>query len=649
MKKILLSTMIVCIAFAANAQWVDDPTTNTLITTGQSEYNELYQSRCPNGDFFVQFCNFVGGDWNPKLMYVTKEGVPMWDEPVFMGQSGSTMSTGVSMAATTDCCAVSHFAREEGGYGPYAYKVNAQGEIVWGPIKTADIAEDAYQCRTEVVADENGGVWVSTTDFEQGIHVRHIAADGTMGDDIRIPVGDLGGVQKMLAADDGGVLVAYQSYDASQGWTAYDETIKVTKIDASGNIVNTQTMMNTTTIQGWKFMNIIPDGMGGGWCWIEHCGGEVDAFNVYVMHFSAEGNCTTYADHPLGVQVSPTDELYYRLEASGTYDVVTGDLILAFRETDAAYQIYNSVRIVRVSQSGELLNGAGGTVIVPVSETSIGQFSIACAPDRSVTLLYCSAKDYNDGQIMAIGTDPAFSILWEKDFNTNECIPSSKETTAYGSYEYADGQFVIFFQDVRDGVNGLYGQNIQKDGTMGPVIENPCNAPTDLYGEQYEDGENYGAHITWTATTGNELSFNIYRGETPTEVELIGETTETEYFDDLTGAEGGFIYAVRAVCEEGESDPATTPEGVEYVVVNIVDHTGITENCEDDITIHQNGNDIIINGINAESIEIYNISGQLVRHADASNVISTSDMNAGMYLINVKANDKLISKKVVIN
>lgn len=635
-------------SLSASAQWVDDPSANTFIHEGQSEYNEIYQSRCPNGDFFIQFCNFVGGDWNPKLMYVSKEGVPMWDEPVFLGRSGSTMSTGVSMAATSDCCAISHFAREEGGYGPYAYKVNAQGEIVWGPIKTADIAEDAYQCRTEVVADENGGVWVSTTDFEQGIHVRHIAADGTMGDDIRIPVGDLGGVQKMLAADDGGVLVAYQSYDASQGWTAYDETIKVTKIDASGNIVNTQTMMNTTTIQGWKFMNIIPDGMGGGWCWIEHCGGEVDAFNVYVMHFSAEGNCTTYADHPLGVQVSPTDELYYRLEASGTYDVVTGDLILAFRETDAAYQIYNSVRIVRVSQSGELLNGAGGTVVVPVSETSIGQFSIACAPDRSVTLLYCSAKDYNDGQIMAIGTDPAFSILWEKDFNTNECIPSSKETTAYGSYEYADGQFVIFFQDVRDGVNGLYGQNIQKDGTMGPVVENPFLAPTDLTGEYVwnDESDTYGALISWTPATGNEISFDVYRGVTATDFELIGNTAETEYFDDMTGQEGGYLYQVIAVYDGGESEPATTEEGVPYVVVNI---TGVGESAATEVSVYQEGGNIIIKGVDVENVDIYNVSGQIVKHVVSSpNVIDASDLNVGMYFVNINEKGKIISKKIII-
>lgn len=646
MKKLLLMAVVACVAMSANAQWVDDPAANTFVHEGQSEYNEIYQSRCPNGDFFIQFCNFVGGDWNPKLMYVTKEGVPMWDEPVFMGQSGSTMSTGVSMAATTDCCAVSHFAREEGGYGPYAYKVNAQGEIVWGPIKTAELAEGAYQCRTEVVADENGGVWVSTTDFANAIHVRHIAADGTMGDDILVHVGDLGGVQKMVSSNDGGVLVAYQSYDAAQGWTMYDETIKVTKIDASGNIVNTQTMMNTTSIQGWKFMSIIPDGMGGGWCWIEHCGGDVDAFNIYAMHFSAEGNCTTYASHPLGVQVSPTDEYYYRIQGAGTCDVVTGDLILAFLETDADYQAYNSMRVVRISQSGELLNGAGGTVIIPVTEANIGQFRVACAPDRSITILYCYADSYNDGVIRALAVDPGMSVLWAKDFNTNQCLPESKEI-AEGAYEYADGQYVVFFQDGRNEVNGLYGQNIQPDGTMGPVIENPFLAPTNLTGEYvWNDDNTYGALISWTPATGNEISFDVYRGVTTTDLELIGNTTETEYFDDMTGEEGGYLYRVIAVYEGGVSDPAMTEDGSTYVIINITD---VIENSETEVSVYQNGGNIIINGVNFENADIYNVSGQIVKHVgSSSNVIDASGLNAGMYFVNVKVDGKVISRKVVI-
>lgn len=646
MKKLLLMAVVACVAMSANAQWVDDPAANTFVHEGQSEYNEIYQSRCPNGDFFIQFCNFVGGDWNPKLMYVTKEGVPMWDEPVFMGQSGSTMSTGVSMTATTDCCAVSHFAREEGGYGPYAYKVNAQGEIVWGPVKTAELPDGAYQCRTEVVADENGGVWVSTTDFANAIHVRHIAADGTMGDDIQVQLGALGGVQKMIASNDGGVLVAYQSYDAAQGWTAYDETIKVTKIDASGNIVNTQTMMNTTTIQGWKFMSIIPDGMGGGWCWIEHCGGDVDAFNIYAMHFSAEGNCTTYASHPFGVQVSPTDEYYYRIQGAGTCDVVTGDLILAFLETDADYQAYNSMRVVRISQSGELLNGAGGTVIIPVTEANIGQFRVACAPDRSITILYCYADSYNDGVIKALAVDPGMSVLWAKDFNTNQCLPESKEI-AEGAYEYADGQYVVFFQDGRNEVNGLYGQNIQPDGTMGPVVENPFLAPTNLTGEYvWNDNNTYGALISWTPATGNEISFDVYRGVTTTDLELIGNTTETEYYDDMTGEEGGYLYRVIAVYEGGVSEPAMTEDGSTYVIINITD---VIENSETEVSVYQNGGNIIINGVNFENADIYNVSGQIVKHVSSnSNVIDASGLNAGVYFVNVKVDGKVISRKVVI-
>lgn len=734
---------MLCVAFLANAQWVNDPATNTLINASHSEYNEIYQSRTPDGDFYIQFNNFSGGDWCPKLMHVSKEGVPMWDEPLFLAQTGSNWSQGMAMTATSDGCAISHFGSstiEGGDCAPYAFKVNAQGDIVWGPIKTAVLAEGSYQCRTEAISDNNGGAWVSSCDFEQAMHIRHIDANGNMGNDVAIPLGPQGGGrQKMVLAPDGGVLVPYHYYDSWLGSIYFNQTLRVAKISADGELVSDKVMMNTTSIQGFQEIQCIPDGQGGGYAWIQHCGGEVDAFNVYVMHFSEDGNCTTYVDHPLGVQITPTDEAYYRLEASATYDVVTGDIILVFRETDSGYEAYNTMRAVRVSRSGDILCEEGGVVIVPTSTASIGQFRVACAPDRSITMLYCYATTMNNGVVKAVGVNHEFSVLWAKDFNTNQCVPEYKEL-AEDAYEYADDQYVIFFQDSRAGVNALYGQNIQKDGTMGPVVENPCSAPTNLAVIQYNNGAEYGAYITWDATS-EALSYNIYRGVNTTEMELIGNTLANEYYDDLTNEEGEFIYVVKAVCEEGESEPATTPEGAGYVVVNIeplscdaptnltgenivgtgvrltwtpasgnelsfniyngetletvellgvaftneyvdetsaggyyqvravcvngdesdpatteegltyvyFDFTGVDENAQPEVTLYQNGSNVVVNGMNVETVEIYNVAGQLVKRVETStNVISTRELNAGVYFFNVKADGNIISKKVVI-
>jgi len=649
MKRIFFLIITICIAFIANAQWVDDPATNTLIDDSFEGYEDIFQSRCPNGDFFIQICNSIGDDYSPKLMYVSKEGIPMWDAPLLLAQSGTSWSQGMSMTATSDGCAISHFESsmvESGVYGPYAIKVNAQGETVWGPIKTADLYQGAYQCRTEIISDDNGGAWVSCCDFAQYMHIRHINADGTMGNDVQIPLGPQGGGrQQMALASDGGVLVPYHYYDSWQGSQYFDQTLRIAKISADGELVSDNVMMNTTTIQGYLELQCISDGQGGGYAWIMHDGGDVTVFNIYVMHFNSEGVCTTYNDHPLGVQICPTDTNYHRLNASGTIDFVTGDLILSFIEKDAATQSFYTMKAVRVTQSGDVVGTQGGTVIVPTVQTELGQFRIACAPDRSITMVYYCETEIMNGVLKAVGTDQNFSVLWEKDFNANVCSTFDKKI-AEGANEYADDQFVVFFQDNRGDANALYGQNIYKNGSMGPVIIETCDAPTNLTGEYVSTTQ--PIVISWTPASGNELSFNVYRGLNAVDFEKIGSTTENTYSDSdafSTGAED-FYYQVRAVCEIGESDPATTEDGQTYVEINFTD---VEENTETEISLYQNGNNVIINGMNIEAVEIYNVAGQLVkRFAENTNVISTSGMNAGMYFFNIKIDGKIISKKVVI-
>jgi len=649
MKRLFLSIITVCIAFIANAQWVDDPATNTLINASCTDYNSIFQSRCPNGDFFIQFSNYTGDDECPKLMYVSKDGVPMWDEPFLLTLSGTTWSQGVSMTATSDGCAISHLESsviESGVYAPYAYKVNAQGEIVWGPIKTAELYEGAYQCRTEIISDDNGGAWVSCCDFEQSMHIRHINADGTMGNDVQIPLGPSGGGrQQMALASDGGVLVPYHYYDSWLGSQDFNQTLRIAKISADGELVSDNVMMNTTMIQGYLELQCISDGQGGGYAWIMHDGGAIKVFNIYVMHFNSEGVCTTFNNHPLGVQVCPTDGDYHRLNASGTLDVETGDLILSFIEKDAETQSLYTMKAARVTQSGDIVGEQGGTVIVPTVQAELGQFRIACAPDRSITMVYYYETAIMEGVLKAAGTDQNFSVLWTKDFNANQCSTFDKKI-AEGANEYADDQFVVFFQDNRAGANALYGQNIHSNGTMGPVVILPCDAPTNLAGEY--DPSTPAIVISWTPESGNELSFNVYRSFDAVDFELIGNTTENTYSDSdafSTGSEV-FYYQVKAVCEIGESEPATTEDGETYIEFNF---TGANENTASEISLHQNGSNVIINGINTEAVDVYNVSGQLVKRVyENANVISTSDMKAGMYFLNIKTGGKILSKKMII-
>ena len=112
---------------------------------------------------------------------------------------------------------------------------------------------------------------------------------------------------------------------------------------------------------------------------------------------------------------------------------------------------------------------------------------------------------------------------------------------------------------------------------------------------------------------------------------MIGNTTQTTYVDE--GLESGtYNYAVSAVYEEGESEK-TTAAAVNFTV-------SIAENNEVAFMVYPNPakNYVTIESAKAADVKIYSVNGQMLLQQNISegiNTIDLSNLNAGMYFINV--------------
>ena len=133
--------------------------------------------------------------------------------------------------------------------------------------------------------------------------------------------------------------------------------------------------------------------------------------------------------------------------------------------------------------------------------------------------------------------------------------------------------------------------------------------------------------LTWQAPFESEvLKYNVYRNDA-----LIGNTTQTTYVDE--GLESGtYNYAVSAVYEEGESEK-TTAAAVNFTV-------SIAENNEVAFMVYPNPakNYVTIESAKAADVKIYSVNGQMLLQQNISegiNTIDLSNLNAGMYFINV--------------
>jgi len=167
-------------------------------------------------------------------------------------------------------------------------------------------------------------------------------------------------------------------------------------------------------------------------------------------------------------------------------------------------------------------------------------------------------------------------------------------------------------------------------GYIEPVIPTPdCLAPENFDGEYVYDDETqtYGALLTWTAPETQPLHYNLYVTDPSgctTTVEI--DPVETKYFDETTII-GTVMYRLTAVYENCESDFALTPDGEDYIIIEM---TSVSEN--------DNDSEIVT------LLKIYSTHGQVIHNANMG------ELSSGVYIVHgLTATGKFVTKKVVVN
>ena len=618
MKKLSFLILAMAATFALQAQWVDDPATNTFIANCGNDDGEIYLSTCPaTGDTYVQWEGFGTNGWSPTLQRLNFEGVPQWGaDGIHIGaHEFSSYSEGVAMTSTADGGVVSCFADYE-GY-TYAVKINPDGTFAWGEQGIRLFDGQGFS-RAEIAAGEEGGCWALGSDYER-LFLQFVADDGTMGPTITISSNS--GMKCMFGqltiSKDNNVFVTYEQ--VGNGFYA-EKSVHVVGYTTDGaQIAPDALLMSTQTFQTTYIHHAIADGVGGGYVYIWHPGiGE--AFNVYVFHFDEVGN-STISDLN-GISVHPTDPSNYYLDAYATSDPVSHDLIIVYEQTDAATQSQSSVYMNRITPTGEILWGDGinvaGNVGVNYSDLFVDAFE-----DGSGFMVSYTVNMSGLSSVFAIGYDMQGDQLWAKNIS----IGTYNRTMCNNSTGFHLGQNIVAWVN---GSNGnVYGQNIGTDGTMGPIeIPEPCLAPTNFEGSYVYNSEDqtFGALLTWDAPETQPLWYNLFislpDGNT---IHASIDPTETEYYHELN-VSATITYRLTATYEHCESDYALTPDGEDYVSINV---TGIEENLDDEIVT---------------IMKIFNANGQSLQVKDLN------ELNTGLYILQgMTQSGKLVTRKLVIH
>ena len=268
-----------------------------------------------------------------------------------------------------------------------------------------------------------------------------------------------------------------------------------------------------------------------------------------------------------------------------------------------------------------------GVLVYDNGTNGCGGLSIDAFEDGSgFAVVYYKGGLTDDGRatVEAVGMDMECNVLWNKQL----CSVNYAKSSGKRSSGFHMGQNIIVWVNSDEG--GIYGQNFGPDGTMGP-IEPPiptCLAPENFKGEYVYDMEEqlFGVKLNWTAPETQPLYYNLYRYDNiyKDQVVIEVEADATSYFDQ--SGIGQYTYQLTAVYEDCESDFALTPDGENYVQIEV---TGIEENADNKI----------VNVLN-----VYNMKGQRITVSDMN------ELNTGVYIIQGLTEDgRLVSQKTIIN
>ena len=156
-------------------------------------------------------------------------------------------------------------------------------------------------------------------------------------------------------------------------------------------------------------------------------------------------------------------------------------------------------------------------------------------------------------------------------------------------------------------------------------------------------------NLTWNGTAETYVVWRGYVVGQSVDLDIVGETTEMAYTDELPAEAGYVLYIVQSVTGECESDLQEEIDNGNYVLINYDDVNeseivnAIYPNpTSDNITIKANG---------MTRISVINALGQMVYDAEVDAdelVLNMGQYNAGIYMVSITTVNGTTVKRVVV-
>ena len=241
-------------------------------------------------------------------------------------------------------------------------------------------------------------------------------------------------------------------------------------------------------------------------------------------------------------------------------------------------------------------------------------------PDDTFTIDY----GYNETYTRTVNSGVELILEWSKGSYDTECslvVRLENGTTIYQGGNFSNGIIYSWIHDCY-GATSVFSMC---ESVQNLTLVTPQEMP-------------YPASFTWEAPASEDiLHYEIYRNS-----RFMGITEELSYTDETTADSVCYIYSIRPIYED--CDGLMSHIEIHYIV-------DINENSKIKASIYPNPSNDNFNIVceNMTRITVYNVMGAMILDAQVNdNRYTVSDLNAGVYFINIHDNDgNVVTKKVV--
>ncbi|GAB4325937.1 MAG: hypothetical protein Kow00127_18690 [Bacteroidales bacterium] len=449
-----------------HAQWPSDPGVNLAVAVMPGEEAIPKVVSLDDGSTYIGWFSYEEGNYNVRLQMFDQEGIPQWMPEGLLVSNHPSMTwlTDWDMVADAEGGVILAFQDiRTGNNDMFIYKISSDAEFIWG--------EDGIQLTNDAAFDVAPSLAVTSLNNTviawQADNVVRLQKLSPSGETLWPGGITLSGTNtfswpQLIPAGNDEIILKYFE-DSGPVW-APTRHVFAMRYDAGGNEAWPQpaVISDAGGISAWtQIFSIVSDGQDGFFIAWHDDRDNNNLASAFVQHIDAGG---TPLFTPNGLEVSTMlsrNHFYPHLSfpSQGT------GLYVFWNEMDPD-QNNRGIYAQKISQEGSLQWGSDGKALIEISPQNVYPFASGSTSENAV-LFYEEFSGEVNSELRSMMIDADGNFVWEEGAVSICTVQSEKVHPVAGPLKC--GQWILAWEDNRNGGRDIYAQNLKPDGTTGPL------------------------------------------------------------------------------------------------------------------------------------------------------------------------------------